>query len=145
MKVWQGRVMVNQIENFNAFLFRIAYNKSIDFLRSASKDLQFRELLWDQIREAASDSRSDRNILLQEFESKVREAIELLTPQRKKVYELSRQQEMNHDQIASHLQISKSTVNNHIVQAEYFIRSYLSKNLDLATLVLFVVYSPGIS
>lgn len=145
MKIWQGREMVNQIENFNAFLFRVAYNKSIDFLRSASKDPQLKDLLCDQIQLTASDSSSDRNILMHEFEAKVREAIQLLTPQRKRVYELSRQQEMNHDQIASHLQISKNTVNNHIVQAEYFIRSYLSKNMDLTTLVFFVVYSPAIS
>ena len=63
----------------------------------------------------------------------------LLFEQLRKVFESCREQEMSHDQIASRLGLSKHTVNNHIVEAKRFIRSYLSKNLDIAyALVLFL-------
>ncbi|MEO6813775.1 MAG: sigma factor, partial [Ginsengibacter sp.] len=34
LKIWLGREIIPQIEKFDAFLFRVAHNKSIDFLRS---------------------------------------------------------------------------------------------------------------
>ena len=139
MKIWTGRELAAQINNFDAFLFRIAHNKSIDFLRSAAKDSRLKELLWEEI-QVASGEQADTSLLIKEYEEKSREAISLLSPQRKKVYNLSREQDLAHDQIAEQLSISKATVNNHIVEARRFIRSYLSKNLDL-TMIVFMAAS----
>ena len=136
MKIWTGRELVTQINNLDGFLFRIAHNKSIDFLRSASKDLQLKELLWDQT-QIASAEQADHSVLVREYEEKVRDAIALLSPQRRKAYNLSREEDLTHDQIAGQLNISKATVNNHIVEAKKFIRNYLSNNLDLAVIFLF--------
>jgi len=135
MKIWMGRDLAIQINNFDAFLFRIAHNKSIDFLRSAATGLQLKELLWNQL-QIASGERADDSVLVREYEEKVRDAVALLSPQQKKVYNLSRELDLTHDQIAEQLSISKSTVNNHIVEAQKFIRNYLSKSLDLAIVLL---------
>lgn len=135
LKIWLGRDIIPQIEKFDAFLFRVAHNKSIDFLRSVARDPKFQDLLWDQI-QMANNTQADSSVILHEYEAKLREAVSLLSPQRKKVYQLSREQDMTHDQIAAQLKLSKNTVNNHIVEAQRFIRSYLSKNCDLAFLFL---------
>lgn len=135
LKIWLGRDIIPQIEKFDAFLFRVAHNKSIDFLRSVARDPKFQDLLWDQI-QMANNTQADSSIILHEYEAKLREAVSLLSPQRKKVYQLSREQDMTHDQIAAQLKLSKNTVNNHIVEAQRFIRSYLAKNCDLAFLFL---------
>jgi RNA polymerase sigma-70 factor (family 1) len=139
MKIWLGRDLISQIENFDSFLFRVAHNKAIDFLRSVSKNADFRELMWDTMQQRNSEA-ADAILLRREFEQKVRHAMSLLSEQRRKVFELSREQEITHEQIAYHLGLSKNTVNNHIVEAKRFIRSYLSKNLDIAYLfILFVM------
>lgn len=135
MKIWMGKELASQINNFDAFLFRIAHNKSVDFLRSAAKDSRLQELLWEEI-QVASHERADTSMVAKEYEEKIREAISLLSPQRKKVYSLSREQDLTHDQIAQQLSISKATVNNHIVEAQRFIRNYLSKNFDLGIVIL---------
>ncbi len=135
MKIWVGRELVVQIENFDAFLFRIAHNKSIDFLRSAAKDHRLKELLFEKI-QAASAEKADTFVLVHEYEEKIREAISLLPPQRRKIYLLSREQDCTHDQIAEQLNISKSTVNNQLVEAQRFIRNFLSKHIELATVIL---------
>lgn len=140
MKIWLGRDIISQIENFDAFLFRVAHNKSIDFLRAVARDPKFRDLLWDQV-QLANNIESDSSLITREYEMKLREAVSLLSPQRKKVYQLSREQDMTHDQIASHLNLSKHTVNNHIVEAQRFIRAYLSRNCDIAFLI---VLMPGL-
>lgn len=135
LKIWLGRDLITQIEKFDAFLFRVAHNKSIDFLRSAARDPEFKDLLWESI-QLANNVEPDSSILMQEYEIKLREAVSLLSPQRKKVYQMSREQDMTHDQIAAQLNLSKSTINNHIVEAQRFIRTYLSKNFDIAFLIV---------
>ncbi len=134
LKIWQGRDLLPEIRNFDAFLFRVARNKSIDFLRSAARDPQFEDLLWDAMQLTTDDE--DSAALMQELEVRLREAIGMMPPQRKKVYQLSREQEMTHEQIAAQLNLSRHTINNHIVEAQRFIRTYLSKNCDIAFLLL---------
>ena len=134
LKIWLGRDIIPQIHNFSAFLFRVAHNKSIDFLRSVARDPKFQDLLWKNI-QPANNAPADSSILVQEYEDKLREAVSLLPPQRKKVYQLSREQDMTHDQIAAQLNLSKHTINNHIVEAQRFIRTYLSKSFDIAFLI----------
>ena len=136
LKIWVGRKIVTQIENFDAFLFRIAHNKTIDFLRSVAKDARLHELLWEEI-QIADTVHADSPLLIHEFEGKIREAIVLLSPQQRKVYEMCRQQDYTHDQVASLLHISKSTVNNHVVNSQRFIRNYISKSMDLGFTLLF--------
>lgn len=135
LKIWLGRALLPKIIHFDSFLFRVAHNKSIDFLRAVARDPLFKELLWEQI-EFANNDNTDSKLIVHEYEKKLREAIGLLSPQRKKVYQLSRDEDMNHDQIAAQLNLSKYTVNNHIVEAQRFIRNYLTKNLDLTYFIL---------
>jgi RNA polymerase sigma-70 factor (family 1) len=137
LKIWLGRDLITQIEKFDAFLFRVAHNKSIDFLRSVARDPKFKDLLWENI-QLINNVQSDSSILIQEYEAKLHEAVSLLSPQRKKVYQMSREQDMTHDQIAAQLNLSKHTINNHIVEAQRFIRTYLSKNFDIAFLVVMI-------
>jgi RNA polymerase sigma-70 factor (ECF subfamily) len=137
LKIWLGKEIITQIENFDSFLFRVAHNKSIDFLRSAARDPKLKDLLWDEIQLSGSDQ-TDTLVLKKEFETKLREAVSLLSAQRRKAWQLSRNEEMTHEQIALHLGLSKNTVNNHIVEAQKFIRSYLAQKLDIAYfLILF--------
>lgn len=135
LKIWLAEDVVTQIEDFNAFLFRIAYYKSIDFMRSASRSPDFRDLLWDEIQMPA-DSRADSSVLLREYEGKLREAVSLLSTQRRHVYTLSREKGFSHGEIARQLNLSKSTVSNHIVESQRFIRSYLINHLDLGIVIL---------
>jgi RNA polymerase sigma-70 factor (ECF subfamily) len=136
VKIWLARDLIGQVENFNSFLFRMAHNKAIDFLRMVAKMPDFKELMWDTLQIPASDD-ADAPVLRAEFEKKVRDAMSSLSEQRRKVFEMSRDQELSHEQIASRLGLSKNTVNSHIVEAKRFIREYLSKSMDIAY-VLFV-------
>ena len=139
LKIWLGKELVNQIENFDAFLFRIAYNKSIDFLRSAARDRGLRDLLYDEM-QVAGGLNADTAVITREYETKLREAIQQLTPQRRLVYEMSREKDLSHRDIARKLQLSKNTVSNHIVEAQRFIRSYLVRHMDLALVMVLLMF-----
>ncbi|MEO9003106.1 MAG: RNA polymerase sigma-70 factor [Ginsengibacter sp.] len=134
LKIWLGKEIVSRIEKFNAFVFRVAHNKSIDFLRSVARDPKFQDLLWEQI-QISNNTYADSTVLVREYEAKLREAVSLLSPQKKKIYQMSREEDMTHDQIAVQLNLSRHTVNNHIVEAQRFIRTYLIKKYDVAFLL----------
>lgn len=102
MKIWLGRELIAEVENFDSFLFRVAHNKAIDFLRSVSKDPDFKELIWNTMQLSTTDA-ADHLVLQNEFEKKVREAMSLLTKQRREAFTLSREQDMTHEQIAYQL------------------------------------------
>lgn len=133
LKLWQSRDILSEIQNFPSFIFLVARNKAYDFLRTASKDLVLKDLLWDEI-EMASSSRTDERIVLSELQSKLDNAVSKLSPQRQSVFRLSREEHLTHDQIAARLKISKSTVKNHMIDSLRFIREHLDTNLDLILL-----------
>ena len=135
LKIWLGKEIVTEIENFDAFVFRVAYNKCIDFLRSAARDPKLRDLVWHEI-QVAGGMNADQQVITREYEEKLREAIGQLSPQRRLVYQMSREKGLSHVDIARQLQLSKNTVSNHIVESQRFIRSYLVRHLDIAVLAL---------
>ena len=49
LKLWLGKELVREIDHFDAFLFRVAQNKAIDFLRSANRDQTLRHFVWEEM------------------------------------------------------------------------------------------------
>jgi len=138
LKIWLGKELVKEIDNFDAFLFRVAYNKAIDFLRSAARDPKLRDLVWHEMQVAGGIS-ADQQVITREYEEKLREAIGLLSSQRRLVYQMSREKGLSHIDIARELGLSKNTVSNHIVESQRFIRSYLARHMDIAVLLLIMI------
>jgi RNA polymerase sigma-70 factor (ECF subfamily) len=136
MKIWLGRTVLPEIEHFDGFLFRIAFNKSLDFLRRAARDPVLHDLLWDRIEQPAA-LQADALLLEEEYKSQVRRAVGLLPPQRGRIFRMSRFEGLSHEEIASRLRLSRHTVNNHIVEAKHFIRNYLADKPELGLFLLF--------
>lgn len=134
MKLWNGREMLQEIENLNGFLFRVAYTKTIDFFRSAAANKNFVDLVEEQI-SAQDASNAFNELVSKEYDEMLRKAIALMPPKRKMIYEMSRDHNLSHEEIAGRLGISKSTVANTIVEAKAFITEYLSKDISLLTLI----------
>jgi len=129
-KCWLGRELLPRIEQVEAFMFRVAYHRAIDLLRAAGRRPQLVDLLWETI-EMADTAASDNPMIVKEYEAALREAIGLLSPQRRKVYQLSRDEGLSHKEIADQLGLSKHTVSNHITEAQRFIQQYLADRLNL--------------
>ena len=133
MKLWLSRQILPEVNHFPSFIFQVAKNKALDFLRKAAKDKVLQELVWDEI-QAVSDSRSDEDLRCKELQAEMDTAVNKLSPQRQAVFRLSREQHMTHDQIATHLNLSKNTVKNHMIDALRLIRQHIGPSLDLVIL-----------
>jgi RNA polymerase sigma-70 factor (ECF subfamily) len=128
LKIWVGRSILAEINNFEAFLFCVAKNKALDFLRYTQKSKLQQMELWNQMQEMLSSENADQHILLEETKVAIQDAVSLLSPQRKMVFQLSREYGLTYEQIAERLHLSKNTVRNHLAASLQFIRGHLAAN-----------------
>jgi RNA polymerase sigma-70 factor (ECF subfamily) len=128
VKIWTGREVVKEIENFEAFIFRVAHNKAIDFLRSLQTKPEIQREVWEKL-ELISNEAADDKIIQKDTALNIETAVENLSPQRKKVYQLSRAEGLSYDQIAIRLHLSSNTVRNHISASLEFIRRFINENM----------------
>ena len=129
LKIWHGKELIPQIENFDAFLYRVAHNKAVDFLRSLKRNPVLQQQVWDLMQEPLSGEDADKHLLLKNTEVIIGEAIGHLSPQRQKVFYLNHYHGFTNDEIAKRLQLSRNTVRNHLAASVDFIRKFLSNNL----------------
>src|SRR3546814_879447 len=112
-------------------------NKSLNYLRKAKSDARIMARLKEAMRPGYDAV--DEHVTLSEYTKLLGEAVEQLSPQRKLVFRLSRQQGMKIDEIAHEMSLSKNTVKNHLMEALRFIRSYFARH-GVTCLFLFLFH-----
>ncbi|MEJ8840903.1 RNA polymerase sigma-70 factor [Lacibacter sp. H375] len=138
LKLWHGREAITEIQNFEAFLYKVAHNKAIDFFRAAKRSQALQQALWQAITEAPAADNADNRLIFKNTDALIKEAINQLSPQRKKVFELRHYEDLSYAEIAATLNLSSHTVRNHLAASLQFIREYLEKNNAL--LLLLAIY-----
>ncbi|MEP7375205.1 MAG: RNA polymerase sigma-70 factor [Chitinophagaceae bacterium] len=136
MKLWICREALSSIDNIDGYLFAMARNKTFNHLRKANQQEQVLQDMKAAM--LTSMNETEDQAAVSDLERLLNEALTRLSPQRRLVYQLSRQQGMNHEQIAIQLKLSKNTVKNHMVDALHFIKNYLQQR-DIITSFLFVL------
>ena len=136
LKVWEKRDTLNPNLSFKSFLFTITRNKTITFLKRAAKSDKIREEIFYNSQKFVNPT--DLYIREAEVEKIKEEALALLPPRRRLIFEMSRYEGKSHNEIAEELGISPNTVRNQMSMALETLRDFLLKNKDIAlTLLLF--------
>jgi len=104
LKLWLCRNELHRVENLESYLFAIARNKMLNHLRKANYDEKLIDELKSRMKPLSNDV--EEQISLSESDRLVQEAITLLSPQRQLVYRLSRNQGLDHRQVADVLHIA---------------------------------------
>lgn len=127
MGIWNLRTTLPQIENFKAYLFRASRNRTISALRQQLNHhpITGNENWEDQL------SSPVRKMELRELHDSILDGIEKLPPRRRQVFKMSRLEGRSYDEIARELSISRSAVNQHIVESLVFLRTHLRHKLPL--------------
>lgn len=137
LKLWKDRANLVNVQNFGGYLYRMAQNHVINSLkRMATETHIITELSRKQ---AITCSDVEEHISLQEVNRDLHSALSKLTPKQKLVYTLSRDKGLRHDEIARFLNISPSTVNNHLIEALRTIRRQLRTAPDTYTLLAYLL------
>ena len=127
VKVWKNREDLPAVTNFPGYLYIITRNMTISAFRQKIAS-------WDdsQHDELESDSLNPAGALeYRQFSDTVLQGIKLLPPRRQQVFTMSRFDGLSYEAIAQQLGISKSSVNQHIVEALLFLRTHLRNQLAM--------------
>jgi RNA polymerase sigma-70 factor (family 1) len=138
LKLWQHNTSLNTIDNFSSYLFKLAQNQFLNAARRMANET----LIISKIQSHTYfyNASPNEEIECKQLENLLYEVLQKLPTQQKLIYKLSREQGLKHQEIARQLQISPSTVKNHLVQSLKKIRKYLSSNLDVAGLHILMFF-----
>jgi RNA polymerase sigma-70 factor (family 1) len=134
LKIWNLRGKINPELSFQALIYKITKNESLNFLKKAASDLSLKRhllLYFEKFHNETEDY-----VIFSDYEDIALKAIKLLPPQQQLVYKLSRLDGKTHEEISEELQLSKGTVKNHMGLALKFIKKYLSLHTDIVPSIL---------
>jgi len=122
LKLWETRSRLKPDTNPEAFLFTLVRNQSLNYLKHCLVEQKYSQIAQEQVeiyRLNYSVLKNDitEKFFFNEIKIKLDKAIKQLPPRCKKVFELSRVQELQNKEIATELNISIKTVENHITEA----------------------------
>ena len=123
--IWEKRYFLKSDTSFSSFLFSMARNRIINYLRDESCHRRILEKLYEQA--VDFDNSTKDVVLLNDLTAHMKEAVKLLSNRQREVFELSRYKLLTNKEIAEKLNISISTVQDHLSTSLKIIRSYFKK------------------
>jgi len=124
IKLWLNRDKLATIQNFRAWIFKIASREYLMYIR---KKLHYEKKL-NLLAGNAISHRCDTPLeltSLHEVKNRLKEAISRMPQQRRTIYEMSRNQGLKAEQIAEQLSITSRTVKNVLSTSSKYLREYL--------------------
>jgi len=127
LKLWTQWDRIHEIENMEAWLYRLTENKVVDFLRKVSADTRLKQAIWHNLHEIINEPQAQ--VEAKECNQIIQKAIDQLPPQRRIIYRLNRERGMNYREIAGELHLSRHTVKNQLSSALRSIRSFVTNSM----------------
>ncbi|WP_319501470.1 RNA polymerase sigma-70 factor [uncultured Draconibacterium sp.] len=134
VNVWMNRNKLKKDSNLDAYLFTVAKNTIVSVFRKKLSEKDYLEYLKNKSITNSIDTESQFNY--NQLSDKLNDLVEQLPPQRKKIYQLSKEQGLANKTIAAELGISTKTVEDHLSKASKFIKKNLTEYGFLALLFI---------
>jgi RNA polymerase sigma-70 factor (ECF subfamily) len=124
VKLWQVRDTLHEIENPSAYLYRIAANRTLDYLKHRAVEVkaQYQVSLFTG---SAPRNDTQEQLDFRTSEHLLNQAIKDLSAQKQLIFKLKHENGLSYEEIAHQLKLSKNTVRNHLAEALQTIRTYL--------------------
>lgn len=136
VKLWEKRATLEPHSSVKAYLFRAVYHAALNQQRRMQQDRKLRE--DQQLQIVHSSNEATQKMAGDDFKKALAEAMDALPKECRRIFELSRFEEMKYKEIASHLDLSVKTVENQMGKALRILRERLSGFLPLALIILVI-------
>lgn len=136
--IWQSRRFINPDTSFSSYLYTIVRNRILNQLRDLANQDKLREQILSQAVDYSNDTNNE--ILANDLRRFISLAMQQLTSRQREIFEMSREKQMSHREIAEALGISVNTVQESISNSLRMLRNYLEKNSIVgADLILLLI------
>lgn len=129
LTLWEKREVIDIQISVKSYLYQAVHNNSLNRI----KHNKVRRIYAGHVLNTVSDSTDAGNekILADELEIKINEAVDSLPEQCRRVFQLSRFENLSYNEISMQLQISVKTIENHMGKALRILREKLKEYLPL--------------
>jgi len=127
VRVWENRDKLRNAASFDSYLFTIAYNATISFLREKAKSTAYVDYI-KSIQTPEDEPDFTEGLNREEIDEKINLLIEKMPPRQREVFEMRHTRNLSYKEIARALNISVNTVENHLAKAHKHLREDLGKD-----------------
>lgn len=120
MRIWEHREHLGTVESFNSYVYRMAKNMALNYLRR-----KYMEDSYLEEYEGETELTIEGDLYAHEMELLEQLTVSRMPRKRRAIYEMSRKEGLMNDEIAIRMGISKKTVENHLNLALKAIRKTL--------------------
>lgn len=138
LQLWDERKKLPEVDNPAAWLYRIVSNRCLNLLRRQERELRAQYTIQLSAHSASSYQQSSYD--LEVVRKLIKEAVDALPEQQRRVYQLRQEEGYSYKEIAALLEISPNTVHNHLARSVQSVRNYLLANGDFSFLLLFLLF-----
>ena len=138
LKTWQFRTQFAAIEEPDDYIFGIMRQQIAGFMRK-------KVVVANPIEEVPINKLGvvrEPEISLREIRERYQAALLKLSSQRKKIFLMSREDQLSHQEIASRTGLSLNTINNHIKASLKVMRDEFQENIEIIGFLLII--SPSV-
>lgn len=112
LSLWEKREHLVQVQDFSSYLFKIARYTVYNYYDHLGVEEKY---MVDYLTKySACYASEEEELFAKELSEHIDTVVKGMSPQRQKVYVLSREEGLSNEQIAEMLHISKRTVENHL-------------------------------
>lgn len=138
MSLWKKKGAIAVEDNLKAYLYRCIKNAIYNHYRKKILPTVALELVPEDL--ALTSKPADYDLDSAELERVYRHQLNQLSPQRRRVYELSREENMSYADIAKSMDLSVNTVENYMVASLGFFRKQLKEHADFTLLSILISF-----
>jgi RNA polymerase sigma-70 factor (ECF subfamily) len=141
VRLWEAATTIHIESSLKSYIYRAVINRSLNQLDKNKRDQQHQHELSRRPEETFEIREMEEN----ELKIGLFKAIDELPDQCRKVFKMSRFEELKQQEIADHLNISIKTVKNHITYALKHLNKVLAEwhSLPLWILMIIKLFSTG--
>ena len=126
-KLWDQRENLSIKSSINSYLYRIVHNESLNAVHQKTSH-QEHNLNYISMMNEVDDSVVE-TVTANDLQLSIDKALATLPPQCRRVFEMSRMDQLSYSEIAKELNISTNTVENHVSKALKILRVELKEFL----------------
>lgn len=139
LKLWLHNTKLAEVSNFTAYLNTVTRNHIYNTLRKKAGEEKLLHTLLEQELQTPGSPETMNTVAFHELQELLKNAMQVLSPQQKKVFEKSRLEGLKQEQIAQEMGLSRETVKKYLADALDTLRRLLGvhgKGLLLVVLLL---------